>query len=126
MKPATVLKILVVEDEYLIRHMATDALTKAGYHVLEAATGEEAMDQCLQAAPDVLFTDIRLPGQINGWDIAEDCRDSNPGIPVIYATAHSHVDPRPVPGSVWLQKPYQPHQVVDVVRTLTQQPSRRA
>jgi CheY-like chemotaxis protein len=117
--------ILVVEDEYLIRQMTTDALIQAGYEVVEAATGEEALDRCLDEKPDVLFTDIRLPGQINGWDIAEDCRDNNPGIPVIYATAHSHVDPRPVPGSVRLQKPYQPHQVVDVVRTLTQQPSRR-
>ena len=58
---------------------------------------------------------IRLPGQITGWDIAEDCRHSNPDIPVVYATAHSHVHPRPVLGSVWLQKPYQPHQIVDVV-----------
>jgi CheY-like chemotaxis protein len=49
------LMILVVEDEYLIRQMTTDALIQAGYEVVEAATGKEAIDYCSQEELDVLF-----------------------------------------------------------------------
>ena len=69
------MKVLVVEDEELLRAVAVQALEDAGFQVIEATTGEEAIGKC-QEALDVLFTDIRLPGKINGWDIAERCRDA--------------------------------------------------
>jgi CheY-like chemotaxis protein len=56
------------------------------------------------AAADVLLTDIQLPGEIDGWLIAERCREHDPGLPVIYATGYSPVQARPVPGSLSLQK----------------------
>ncbi len=112
------LKVLVVEDEALVRLLAADALRDAGFEVLEAADGERALDLCSSTAFDVLFTDIRLPGRISGWDIAERCRDKHPGLPVIYATAISTVPPRPVPDSLWFQKPYTADQVVTAVREL--------
>lgn len=58
------------------------------------------MAACLQEETDVLFTDIMLPGARTGWDIAERCRESKPDLPVIYATGHSQVDHRPMPGSI--------------------------
>ena len=112
------MKVLVVEDDPLVREMAVDALTDEGFEVIEAETGEEAIEYCRQRAADLVFTDVRLPGKITGWDVAELCRERDPNIPVIYATGHSHVRPRPVPGSVWFQKPYRPAQIVEAIRAL--------
>jgi CheY-like chemotaxis protein len=114
------MRVLIVEDDPLVRLMAAEALADEGFDVIEAETGEEALQHCRDGAADVLFTDIRLPGVITGWDVAEQCRETNPAIPVIYATGFSHMQPRPVPGSVWFQKPYRPDQVVSAIRNLTE------
>jgi CheY-like chemotaxis protein len=112
------MKVLVVEDDPLVRVMAAEALIEEGFEVIEVETGEEALDRCREGLADVLFTDVRLPGSVTGWDIAEHCREANPCMPVIYATGFSHVKPRPVPGSIWFQKPYQPDQVIAAIRSL--------
>src|SRR5215210_5518128 len=91
------MKVLVVEDDELVREVAVEGLTEAGFEVVEAASAEEALARCEEHVADVLFTDIRLPGSLDGWDVAEQCRETNPGLPVIYATGFSHVRPRPVP-----------------------------
>ena len=67
---------------------------------------------------DVLFTDIRLPGRIDGWQIAERCREHDPLLPVIYATGFSPAEARPVPGSLTLSKPYHPERVVKAVKEM--------
>jgi FixJ family two-component response regulator len=67
----------------------------------------------------VLFTDIRLPGPLSGWDIAERWRECHPKIPVIYATGFSDEEARPVPGSVLFQKPYNAAQLISMIRRLT-------
>jgi CheY-like chemotaxis protein len=112
---AMTLKVLVVEDDGLVRAMATEALLDAGFAVLEATTGEEALNYCRQRIADVLFTDIRLPGAIDGWEIAERCREANPQLPVIYATGYSAQHPRRVPRSTLFHKPYTPEQLVSAV-----------
>ena len=112
------MKILVVEDEELVRAMAVDAFDDAGFEVVEAATGEEAMERCAEHSADALFTDIRLPGKIDGWDIAEHCRAANPGLPVVYATGFNSVAERRVPGSRFFSKPYRPDEVIAAIRDL--------
>ena len=112
-------KILVVEDDPLVREMAVDVLTEEGFEVIEASNGEQALRHCAEHAADLLFTDIRLPGSVDGWDIAERCRDGNPQIPVVYASGHSPVRARPVSGGVWLQKPYRPEHLVETLRSLS-------
>ena len=112
------MRILVVEDP-LIREFVVAALREEGYVVIHASNGEEALAWCERQAADVLITDIRLPGQIDGWQIAERCRESDAGIPVIYATGFSPTAPRPVPGSLSLQKPYQPKELLRAVRQVT-------
>jgi CheY-like chemotaxis protein len=76
------------------------------------------MAWCKRQFADVLVTDIQLPGKIDGWQIAECCREHNPALPVIYATGFSPVKPRPVPGSRYLQKPYHPDDIVRTVQEL--------
>jgi CheY-like chemotaxis protein len=112
------MKILVVEDDDFVRAVAVDALAEAGFEVVEATTGEEALARCEEEAADALFTDIRLPGNVDGWDIAEHCRQLNPSLPVIYATGYSFKEHRPVPGSRFFQKPYRPQQIIDAVYEL--------
>src|SRR5688500_16910987 len=101
------MKVLLVEDDDLVRTVAVDALEEAGFDVIEAVNGEEAMERCRERVADILFTDIRLPGRVDGWDIAERCRELNPDLPVVYATGFSLDAPRPVPGGRLLHKPYQ-------------------
>ena len=113
------MSVLLVEDDPLIRGFVVEALREAGYHVIHASTGEEALAWCKRHVADVLVTDVRLPGQVDGWQIAERYREQDPELPVIYATGFSHVRPRPVPGSVWFQKPYRTEQVVNAIRDLS-------
>jgi CheY-like chemotaxis protein len=112
-------RVLVVEDDVVVRLMVVEALRDAGFEVMEAEDGEMALTVCRSAAFDALLTDIRLPGPLSGWDVAEKCRESDPTLPVIYATAISIVPPRPVPGSRWCNKPCTPEQVVACVQAAT-------
>src|SRR5262249_60350421 len=59
-------RVLVVEDEPLVREMAVEALRDAGFEVLEAEDGGAALALCGSTELDALFTDIRLPGPISG------------------------------------------------------------
>ena len=113
------MRVLLVEDDALVRLFAAEVLADEGFQVVEAATAEEALRACHEDIPDVLFTDIRLPGTLSGWDIAERCRETHPEMPVIYATGFSHIVPRHVPNSVWLQKPYKAERVAMIIRDLT-------
>jgi len=110
--------VLLVEDDPLIREFVVEALREAGYHVIHASTGEEALAWCRRHVAEVLVTDVRLPGKIDGWQIAERCREADPELPVIYATGFSPSTPRPVPGSRTLKKPYRPDEIVQMVKEL--------
>lgn len=113
------MRILVVEDNPLVREFVVEALREEGYQVIHAANGEEALAWCERRVAEVLVTDIELPGKIDGWQIAERCREHDPKLPVIYATGFSPVVSRPVPGSLVLQKPYGPGEIVQAVRQVT-------
>ena len=112
------MRVLVVEDDPLVREFVVETLREAGYQVIHASNGEEALAWCKRQVADVLVTDIKLPGKIDGWQIAEHCREHDPALPVIYATGFSPVSPRPVPGSLSLQKPFHPDEVVRAVKQL--------
>ena len=88
------MKILFVEDDPLIREFVVEALHEEGFDVITASDGKEALDWCKERVADVLITDIQLPGQIDGWDIAEHCREHDPELPVTYATGFSPVEAR--------------------------------
>ena len=113
------LTILVVEDEWLLREVIGTYLRDAGCQVLEAESGETALAMLHDgAAVDVIFTDIRLPGDVNGWDVGEAARATRGDIPVIYASGYSISPPRQVTGSLFLSKPYDPEAVLKACRAL--------
>ncbi len=96
------LRVLLVEDEALVRMTTAEMLAELGHEVLEAATAEEALDQ-LDAAVDLVITDIGLPGA-DGLTLAATARQRTPTLPVIVATGR--MPPRDTEGLVWLAKPY--------------------
>lgn len=118
-------RVLLVEDDPLIREMIAGELQDEGFDVIQAADGGEALSRVGQHVPDVLVTDVVLPGGMNGWQIAERCRQHHPRLPVVYASGFSPVEARPVPGSLSVRKPYHPAEIVEAVRQLTGQASER-
>lgn len=105
-RAARPVRILFAEDEELIQLVAATELTEAGYEVVEVASGDAALS-ALRDDPgfDVLLTDIRMPGDTDGWELAEAARLLNPDIAVVYATGYSAIALRPVP-DVFIGKPY--------------------
>jgi CheY-like chemotaxis protein len=100
-------KILLVEDEMLVRELAWEDLTDAGHEVTAAGSGDEALT-ILKADPgfDVLFTDIRMPGDIDGWELAREAKRLAPDILVVYATGLNDESGQMSPGERMLTKPY--------------------
>ncbi len=111
--------LLVVEDEPLVRELVVLELEDAGYDVVQAEDGPAAL-AILEREPGVrlLFTDIRLPGGMTGWDIAEHARALRPDLPVIYTTGYSSEDLRLVAGAHFLKKPYRPAHVIAAISEL--------
>jgi CheY-like chemotaxis protein len=107
--------ILIVEDDEIVRDMIVSSFRDAGWTVLEAASGDEALEHLNGEVPvDVIFTDIRLKGAMNGWDVGEACRRMREDVPVIYTTGDAISPPRPVSGSKMLRKPYDPMEVLQL------------
>lgn len=113
------LVVLVVEDEFLVRCSVAEGLRDAGYVVVEAESGEEAITfSGSEMAIDIVFTDINLAGPTNGWDVAECFRMDRPNIPVLYASGKSFDTQRRVAGSVFVPKPYTHTDIVEACSRL--------
>ena len=115
--------ILVVEDNDGVREYAKEVLENLGFKVLEAAEVEEALR--LLADPrriDLLFTDVVLPGAINGRVLAIHARDKRPGLPVLYTTGYTRNaivhQGRLDPDVHLLNKPYTQQDLARKVRAL--------
>ena len=111
--------VLVVDGEPIILDMISEELIRQGFSVLAAETGEEALsiiesDQRV----DLLFTDVWLPGELDGWRLAETARKRRPKLAIIYVTGYAVERGEAVPGSVFLKKPYRPSEIVATIRTL--------
>ncbi len=119
--------ILLVEDEPLVRDMATRALAAAGYQVLTCAGGLEALE-CAAARTDtidLLLTDVIMPG-MDGRDLSQRLVEQRPGLRVLltsgYADRGITNDSALVPGVNFLPKPYTPHGLTTMVRAILDRP----
>ena len=84
-------KVWVVDDDSSIRWVLVRALTGAGFEVMEFADAEAALGEFKTTAPDVLMTDIRMPG-MSGLELAKYVKASHPELPCIVMTAHTDLD----------------------------------
>jgi CheY-like chemotaxis protein len=99
--------VLLVEDELLVRELASEDLADAGFQVTTASDGEEAINFLEEGRTfDLLFTDIRMPGIIDGWQLAEKAKVVIPGLRVIYATGLNEAADRLDPNERYVRKPY--------------------
>ena len=112
--------VLIVEDEFLLRMDAVSVITGAGFEVVEAANADDAIE-ILEARRDitVVFTDIQMPGSMDGLKLARAVRGRWPPIKIIATSGHVHVSETELPeGGRFLPKPYNPMQVTGVLREL--------
>jgi CheY-like chemotaxis protein len=113
--------VLIVEDEFLLRMDAADMIAAAGFEVLEAGNADEAI-RLLEARPDitVVFTDIQLPGSMDGLKLARAVKGRWPPIKIVATSGHIDVGETDLPeGGRFLPKPYSPIEVTGVLRELT-------
>lgn len=116
-------KILVVEDEPVTREVVTRYLERAGFEVIIAESGEEALETLRARGPaiDWLLTDIKLPGCIDGWIVGAEFHLSYPLRPVVYASAFAPRRRAHAAGGVYVPKPYSPAMIVDLFCRLAAQ-----
>jgi two-component system cell cycle sensor histidine kinase/response regulator CckA len=113
-------RVLLVEDQDEVKRVAERTLRDAGYVVLAASSGAEAMDlyRAEDGAVDVVFSDLILRDE-SGLDLAESLRSLNPGLPILLTSGCADKDPQwPTiedRGYGFLEKPYEP---ADLVRTV--------
>jgi len=112
--------ILVVEDEGLVRDVSVQQLTEAGYRVLEAESAIEALAILESgAAVAVLFTDVNMPGRLNGLDLARVVHERWPAVRLIVTSGGGQVAPEDVPEhGRFLPKPYRLSHLTTLVEEL--------
>ena len=113
--------VLIVEDEFLLRMDSAAMLESAGFEVIQAGDADEAIS-ILSARSDirVVFTDIQMPGSMDGLKLARFVRDRWPPIKIVATSGHVHIKDDDLPaGSVFLPKPYHGPELVAALRELT-------
>ena len=118
-------RVLVVEDDELIRLILSESLADEGYDVAGAGSGDEAID--LIDGPnafDVVITDIQMPGRSNGIVVGRHVHEVRPATPVIYVTGRPEsltgVDLGP--RDAFVRKPYGPFDMIKLVAHLLDRP----
>lgn len=115
--------ILLVEDEAVIRDILVDELDFQGFDVCEAPTGDHAAT-LIESPPkrfSILVTDIHMPGQRDGLEVARLMRRHHPGLPIIYTTGRPDIldGVGPLgPKDAVLVKPYTPTSLIRTIRRL--------
>ena len=113
------LRVLVVEDEVLTRLMLADELRCQGLQVLEASNAHEALTVLQSALPvHLLFTDIRVPGEMDGVALAKFAHAHFPQIKSIIGSSGRPEQPTDDFADAFLAKPYDLRAMVDQVRRL--------
>jgi CheY-like chemotaxis protein len=113
--------VLIVEDEGLVRMAAADDLVDAGFAVLEAADADEAI-QLLETHPEItiLFTDIDMPGSMDGIRLAHAVRERWPPVKLVLVSGHRSPEAGALPPEcTFFSKPYDMARVSEQLWQLT-------
>ena len=112
--------VLLVEDELLLRMDAVEMIRSAGFEVVEAANADDAIE-ILEFRRDitVVFTDIQMPGSMDGLKLARAIRGRWPPIKIVATSGLVDVGEKDLPeGGRFLSKPYSPNELADLLHEL--------
>ena len=112
--------VLIVEDEVLIRMDIADQLVEDGFEVFEASNANDAI-ALLETQPTIriLFTDIDMPGSMDGLKLAAAVHDRWPPVKIVVTSGHRWVEITELPnGSIFYAKPYQHSLIASSFREL--------
>ncbi len=118
------LTVLIVEDEFFVRFTTAEFLREEGFEVLEAENADEALDILKsKAAIDLMFTDVRMPGSMDGVALAGLVRNEWPGIHIILTSGYAPelLSARSVAEDKVISKPYRQQAVLAAIRSLFQE-----
>jgi PAS domain S-box-containing protein len=115
-------RVLLVEDEAVVRGVVERTLQRAGYRVVVATSGDEALELTdVDGQFDLLITDIVMPG-MNGWELGKRLGERWPGLPVLYISGYTEDVIKDVDafgqGAAFLQKPFLPVDLLATIRLL--------
>jgi CheY-like chemotaxis protein len=112
-------RVLVVEDEWMLRESTAAEFEDAGWSVLEASSAEEAL-ALLQPYGDIdaLVTDIRLAGNMDGFELAKVLYAAGHEVAVVYVSGSAHHPERMMPKSIFRPKPVNPRDLIALTETL--------
>lgn len=116
--------VLIVEDEPLLRMLAAEVVEEAGFVAIEARDADEAI-VLLESHPDIslLFTDINMPGSMDGLKLAHAVRDRWPPIKILLVSGQVQLQPSELPSnSFFVRKPYQASALVEELRAMVSSP----
>ena len=129
MNPAKILDVWLVDDDASIRWVLERALQQGGMRTTAFEEAESVLAALARGEPDVLVTDIRMPGR-SGLDLLEEIRNQRPRLPVIVMTAHSDLESAVAAyqggAFEYLPKPFDIDQAVELVRRAAEQVNRSA
>jgi CheY-like chemotaxis protein len=112
--------VLVVEDEALVRLNAVEMIEEAGFDAVEAANADKAIS-ILESRDDIrfVFTDVQMPGSMDGLRLAHVIRDRWPPIKLIVTSGHTTVTESALPrGGRFVRKPYQLFEIARALQEL--------
>lgn len=116
--------VLVVEDEPLLRMLAVEVVEEAGFLAIEARDADEAVE-LLESRTDIIliFTDINMPGSMDGLKLAHAVRDRWPPIKILLVSGQQRLQSSDLPlNSCFVGKPYQAAALVDELRSMVGSP----
>jgi CheY-like chemotaxis protein len=116
--------VLVVEDEPLLRMLAVEVVEEAGFIAIEARDADEAVI-LLESRPDIalLFTDINMPGSMDGLKLAHAVRDRWPPIKILVVSGKQQLQSSDLPSNCcFVGKPYQASALIEELRSMVGSP----
>ena len=112
--------VLIVEDEAILRLHAVDLVEEAGFTAIEASNADEAV-AILESRSDIslLFTDVHMPGSMDGLKLAHAVRNRWPPIKIVVVSGHMQVDQNDMPtDSRFFGKPFQADKMIAELRAM--------
>lgn len=108
--------VLIVEDDEMLRFLTADVFSMIDTDVVECASADQALEILKENSSfDLVFTDIRMPGKIDGLELAEEIWGRWPDLPVILTSGHMIVQSLPL-NSAFISKPWTLDQLTNTVR----------